>query len=109
MPTFAYTARDEDGKPSSGTVVAASAGEAGKLLRADKKYPTTVRPVASANDPLSASNSSASAENSAARYGTPKLSRADVIQFSTQLAIMVETGMLLTEALDSIASNASKH
>ena len=36
------------------------------------------------------------------------MSRADIIQFSTQLAIMVETGVTLVEALDCIATQATK-
>src|SRR5207244_3965572 len=37
-----------------------------------------------------------------------KISRADVIQVATQLAIMVETGVTLTEALECIAAQSEK-
>jgi type IV pilus assembly protein PilC len=43
-----------------------------------------------------------------ARNGGLRLSRADLIQLSTQLAIMVETGVTLIEALDCIGSQAVK-
>src|SRR4051812_42815257 len=99
MPTFAYTARSEAGTPTNGTLVAASIAEAGQMLRAEGKYPISVKPA----DTVSASTTSGF---SGARGGI-SVSRADIIQFSTQLAIMVETGMVLTEALDCIAQQAT--
>src|SRR5829696_8106408 len=97
MPTYSYTARDENGSPSNGSITAASVQEAGQLLRADGRYPISVRGAdASEGAPR------------AIRSGGVRMSRADVIQFSTQLAIMVETGVTLIDALDCIATNASK-
>src|SRR5678815_3067282 len=97
MPAFSYTARDENGSASNGTITAGSVQEAGQLLRADGRYPISVR--------------SADASDSAprtTRSGGVRMSRADIIQFSTQLAIMVETGVTLVEALDCIATQATK-
>ena len=42
------------------------------------------------------------------RAGHQDLAGAEVIQFSTQLAVMVETGVTLSEALDCIASQTDK-
>ena len=67
------------------------------MLRAEGKYPVSVRP--------------ADQEAKAAVYirsGGIKIPRADVIQVSTQLAIMLETGVTLNEALDSIAKQSEK-
>ena len=104
MPTFAYTARDESGTAVSGTLVADTIALVGQALRAEGKYPTSVR-LASTNDD-SSSNSTTSSSGTG-RAGI-KVSRADVIQFSTQLAIMLETGVTLLEALDCIASQSLK-
>ena len=68
------------------------------MLRAEGKYPISVRPGVDANELARASN----------RGNGVRMARADVIQFSTQLAIMVETGVTLVEALDCVASQASK-
>jgi type IV pilus assembly protein PilC len=97
MTTFAYTARDASGRSVSGTLAAPSIGEVLQALRADGKYPVSVRPTDEA--------SKAAAYIS--RSGI-KIPRADVIQLSTQLAIMLETGVILSEALECIAKQAEK-
>lgn len=97
MPSFAYTARDNNGAQMTGTLVAASLNEASQQLRAEGKYPTAVNPV---------SDSSGTEAVTPGRKGI-KVKRAEVIQFTTQLSIMVETGVTLTEALDCIAEQAT--
>jgi type IV pilus assembly protein PilC len=97
MPSFTYTARDDSGAAVSGTIAAASLAEVGQLLRHEGKYPISVAPVE-----LSRAGRSARGTRGV------KISRAEVIQFSTQLGIMVETGVTLTEALDCIAQQAEK-
>jgi type IV pilus assembly protein PilC len=104
MPTFSYQARDENGAPSNGTNVASTVQEAGQLLRADGKYPISVRGVADGSE---TSNSGRSSGRSTGR-GMGRMSRTEVIQFSTQLAIMIETGVTLIEALDCISQQAIK-
>src|SRR4051812_47988640 len=98
--TFAYTARDGNGAPLSGIVTAATESEATAMLRRDGKYPISITP-ARADGTVSAPVTSA---------GTTgyKISRADVIQISQQLSIMVETGVTLTEALECIANQSEK-
>jgi type IV pilus assembly protein PilC len=98
MTTFAYTARDHAGSPASGTLVAASIAEATQLLRADGKYPTSIKPAGEAG---------ATEGAHVGRRGL-RMSRKDLIQFSTQLAIMVDTGVTLSEALECIANQADK-
>ena len=97
MTTFAYTARDASGRSVTGTLAAPSVGEVLQMLRAEGKYPVSVRP--------------ADQDSRLAAYmprGGLKIPRADVIQLSTQLAIMLETGVTLSEALDSIAKQSEK-
>ena len=98
MATFAYTARDHAGSPASGTLIAQSIAEATQLLRADGKYPTSIKPATEAG------------ETEAAHFGRRglRMRRKDLIQFSTQLAIMIETGVTLSEALECIANQADK-
>ncbi|MGD1277088.1 MAG: type II secretion system F family protein [Tepidisphaeraceae bacterium] len=97
MSTFAYTARDNAGLPASGTMVANSIAEVSQMLRADGKYPTSIAPA-----------DQAEAHPAKFRARGIRMSRKDLIQVSTQLAIMVETGVTLTEALDCIGSQAEK-
>lgn len=98
MPNFAYTARDQSGSLASGTFVANTINEVSQMLRADGKYPTSI--VAADQAPAS----------TGFRLGGNGLtmSRKDLIQMSTQLSIMVETGVTLSDALDCIASQTEK-
>ncbi|CAN5460702.1 type II secretion system F family protein [soil metagenome] len=96
MPNFSYSARDENGVPSNGTLTAASVQEVGQMLRAEGKYPISVR-GAGETDGMPRST-----------LAGIRISRTDVIQFSTQIAIMVETGVTLIEALDCVANQANK-
>ena len=106
MTTFTYTARDGNGNAISGSMTAASVAEVTQLLRRDGKYPTSVQ--AGGDGPASSSTAGgASASAGGGRKGI-KISRAEVIQVSTQLAIMVETGVTLTEALECIAQQSDK-
>src|SRR5687767_3867824 len=96
MPSYVYTARDKSGQPLNGTVLANSLQDAITGLRNEGKYPIQVTPAE---------------EASKAGVVVPrgiKIPRADVIQLSTQLAIMVETGVTLTEALECIAKQADR-
>lgn len=94
MPNFAYTARDSAGQSVNGTMSAATPADVGKQLRAEGKYPINVQPVATR-------------ARLQANSGI-KITRNEVVQLSTQLAIMVETGVTITEALDCITQQAAK-
>src|SRR5689334_11969773 len=96
MASFSYTARDSSGASISGTLVANTISEVSLMLRNEGKYPISVHPV-----------SDAAGEETLAVSGL-KISRNDVIQFSTQLSIMVETGVTIVEALDCIAAQCTK-
>lgn len=96
MPTYSYTARDSNAAPVSGTVIADTESDASLQLRRDGKYPVSI--TLAADDHRGASRAT----------GGIRIARADVIQVSTQLAIMVETGVTLTEALECIAAQSEK-
>ena len=97
MPSFSYIARDESGASVNGTVVADSLQLATRQLRSEGKYPTDVRAAGDAK-PTARSTFGAGI----------KLSRAELIQLSTQLAIMSETGVTLLDALNCIGANAGR-
>jgi len=78
-------------------MVADSVAMAVDALRAEGKYPTSLTP----------------AEQAAARRNplfarVPRLTRKDLLQFCTQLQMMIETGVTLSEALDSIGTQSHK-
>lgn len=98
MATFAFTARDQSGLSAAGTLSADSIAEVTQLLRAEGKYPISVRPAGDAGAAASGPSTGANI----------RISRADVIQFATQLAVMTETGVTLSEALECIAAQSVK-
>jgi type IV pilus assembly protein PilC len=97
MPTFAYTARDASGTALEGSLSAASLDEATRSLRAQGRYPTSVRPA----------SGTATAKASAAPSARGiKVSRDEVIGISNQLSVMLDTGVTLSEALACCAEFA---
>jgi type IV pilus assembly protein PilC len=104
MPTYTYTARDSAGKAVEGTLDADSSEAVIKSLRAAGKFPVSVS-LASESSARTASASSAPV--GPARGGI-KVKRDEIIQFSTQLSIMLETGVTLAEALECCAMNVEK-
>jgi len=96
MAVFLYTARDESGHLVNGTLNAAGVDEVTRALRAERKYPVKIRQAGAA---LSA------AELRSARG--IKIRRSELIHLSTQLSVMLETGVTLTEALDCIGRQAA--
>jgi type IV pilus assembly protein PilC len=98
MPNFAYTARDESGNAASGTMVAASIAEVSQSLRSQRQYPISIRPA----------GDSEGAPVLRAAAGI-KISRGEVIQISTQLATMLETGVTLIEALECVGLQADRN
>jgi type IV pilus assembly protein PilC len=97
MPAFAYVARDDTGSLVEGEVSAPSTAEAAKIVRGDGKYVVRIAPKGS--------RAAAKAQPAGAVATTPlfgeKYKPEDLIYFTTQLAVMVETGVSLSEALDA--------
>jgi len=96
MPTFAYTARDQTGSAVNGTLSADSLDRAGQMIRAEGKYPTSIRPAGAAG------------EAGTIRRRGSRMSRKDLIHLCTQLAVMIDTGVTLSDALDCIVTQADK-
>lgn len=97
---YAYTARDNNGNAVDGTITAESVDAASRALRAQGRYPLSVRPVADAI-------ARAGADTSVGRGGI-KIRRDEVIQISNQLAVMLDTGVTLSDALACCAENADR-
>ena len=89
MGRFQYVARDSTGKSLSGEVTAGSQSEAVRLLRTDGKFVVTLQELADRID----------AANIGASVGRRRVARNDVIDFATQLGVMVDTGVSLTDAI----------
>jgi len=89
MGKFAYQVRAPNGRFEEGAIAAASIDEASRMLRGDGKTIVTLQPERA---------------GASAMVGPKKKVRhEDVIFFATQLAVMVDTGVTLPEALDAIA------
>jgi len=88
---FAYQIRDASGQSRTGTVEAFSLDEASRMLRKPGTIIVDVRPEGEAPT----------------LTGLPKrIKRDEIIFFANQLAVMVDTGVNLTEALDAIAEQS---
>jgi type IV pilus assembly protein PilC len=98
MPNFSYKARDADGKSVTGTMSAGTIADVGRALRAEGKFPITVNPIDAVVNAAGASRSS----------GGICVAKKEVIQIATQLAIMVETGVTIFDALECVASQSVK-
>ncbi len=96
MGQFLYEARDGSGQLTSGSLVAASLAEASRQLRAEGKFPVRI-------DPASAG---AAAKASPAQSGG-RVKRDEVIYFAHQIAVMIDTGVTLGEALETVAEQTT--
>ncbi len=95
MPQYTYQVRDAGGGTSAGVVSAASATEASRTLRSE------------GNIILDLHERAASAGASRGGDASRKRAKRDhVIFFANQLAVMVDTGVSLPDALDGIAEQA---
>ena len=94
MTSFAYQTRDGSGRNCAGVVRATDVDEAATLLRKPGVTILDIHPE--------------TADQVAPLFGTGRrIHRDDVIFFVNQLAVMVETGVRLTEALDAIADQSA--
>lgn len=98
MPRYAYEARDDDGQLTGGLIAAESLEQAGQLLSERNLY--VVRLAADSRE-------GGRARAIGARQGHMRASRAQVAWWMSQLSVMVETGIHLSEALDCLARQSS--
>jgi type IV pilus assembly protein PilC len=96
MPVFTYAARDDTGRLIEGDVTASNQMEAARIVRSEGHF--VVR-VDSRNSRTASSRARSKAMPK--RKGGGKLKQEDVIFFTNQLAVMVETGVSLVDALDA--------
>ena len=94
MPRYAYQIKDRAGRTESGVLSAADLLEASRGFRRDGKVIVSMR------------EETVPAPVQAARRPKGKVKKDDVIYFASQLAVMVDTGVPLAEALDAIAQPA---
>ncbi|MFA7237690.1 MAG: type II secretion system F family protein [Phycisphaeraceae bacterium] len=94
MTRFAYTARDARGQLINGLVQAMDVSEAGRQLRSEGKFIVKLAEARGADIEPQAMTLDE-------RYG--RVRRDDVIYFVHQMSVMIETGVTLGEALESIA------
>ncbi len=102
MPRFAYKVRDARGELAQGVVQALTLEEAGSTLRGQGKFVVDLV---------------LSRENPGARVGSPdaarseqppgRIRRAEVISFTHQMAVMVDTGVALSEALHCVVEQTN--
>jgi len=96
MAQFAYKVRDDSGGFSTGVLEAHSSAEATQLLQNDGKM------VVSLHEDVGETYG----EELPMFGGARKVKKDDIIFLTTQLAVMVDTGVPLSEALDMIGSNS---
>ena len=94
MPLYAFTARDSSGTLLEGTLQASSAEEAAQTLRGQGRFVTSIKPQ--------------SETASVATSRGKKIARDEVIHFSNQLSVMLDTGVTLAEALECCSENVSR-
>lgn len=92
MPKFDFIARSSNGESMSGVLTAGSQEEAARMLRGEGKFPVRLKEIAEA----------AEAATQPIRFGSKRVKPTEIIHFATQMAVMVDTGVSLTEALSSI-------
>ncbi len=96
MPQYRYTIRTSSGQPQAGTVAADSIATAATLLRNQGAHVLSISPLKDAL--ISAGFAARIRELNA---GKPKAKH--VLDFTTQLAVMMRAGINLRAALDGIA------
>jgi type IV pilus assembly protein PilC len=102
MPDFDYKVRSAAGELNTGTITAESAVAAGALLRADGWF--IVKLDEAIGRRAKASGKPGDPGGKAKRRG--RIKRAQIIAFAHQMAVMVDTGVPISEALHCIADQA---
>ncbi len=97
MPQFAFVARDANGAMAQGTLAAANPADAARMLRSEGKFPVRVAPA-------SAATTTTAAAAPPGMLTRERFRSEDVIFFTSQLMVMVETGVSLADALKGCRS-----
>ena len=94
MPQFKYQTRDSGGNTDSGLIAAATAEEAGSKLRSQGQFVITLDEAHDTEDDWKPTT------------GRQRIRKQDVITFSHQLSVMVDTGVPISDALSCCAEQA---
>lgn len=119
MAQYQYKARDGQGRLSTGTLAAPTASQAGAILRGQGMFVVAIQealgkaatPRPSKSDKTYVKSSALVAAANLAKdddeweptVGRQKIRKQDVIMFAHQLAVMVDTGVSISEALSCTA------
>jgi type IV pilus assembly protein PilC len=98
MGKFLYNARDSHGKAATGIVTALSVDEASQMLRSEGKFIVNLSQV---NDADFSTDAITVADRA------KRVKRDSVIHFAQQLAIMIETGVPISDALDCVTQQST--
>ncbi len=98
MARYQYQARDNSGTLATGVVAAGSAEEASRVLRGEGKYIVRLAEIAEVD---------AAAPGMSLAQHSRRCKRNDVIYFAHQMAIMIDTGVPISEALESITDQVA--
>jgi type IV pilus assembly protein PilC len=99
---FSYQARDQRGQVVSGFIAAQTLVDATRLLRAEGKYIVDIKPARAG----AVAESSAAAKITVSVGKNTRIKREELIYFTMQLSVMVDTGVPLSEALQSLADQS---
>ncbi len=94
MPRYAYTTRDTAGTLESGVLTALAPSDAARNLRRDGRIVVSLTPAPDAEDSRTLSRA--------------KIRNHEVAHFATQLSVILDAGVTLREALDSIAQDGDE-
>src|SRR3954447_2531137 len=94
---FSYQARDQRGQVVAGFINAQTLVDATRLLRAEGKYIVDIKPAKAGANSSSADGSAAPRPTVAVGKNT-RINREELIYFTMQLSVMVDTGVPLSEA-----------
>ena len=91
---FSYQARDQSGQVVQGFVNALTLNDASKVLRAEGKYIVDIKPAHAA---------AAGGIAAPAARGGRSVKREELVLFTIQLSVMVDTGVPLSDALTALS------
>ncbi|NOX55433.1 MAG: type II secretion system F family protein [Planctomycetes bacterium] len=91
---FAYQAREPNGQIRTGEITASDAGEAARQLRNEGLYLLSVQPLENG-------------ESSGLPFFRKRVTRAEIIYVTNQLAVMVDSGVPLADAVQGLAQQTA--
>ncbi len=99
MPQYRFQSRLSTGQVQAGVLVAENANSAAAMLRSQGHHVMQVAPIASTNERLS--------KTLAALNFSSGPSQNDILDFTSQLAVMIRAGISLRAALEGIADQVT--